>query len=60
VLFIVQNPSGRLFRANYETDPTFAAVLRRAARWGVQILAYRLVVDPGEMTVTDRIPVRLF
>jgi len=60
VLFIIQNPSGEIFRPHYETDPAFAALLRRAAHWGVRIIAYRLIVNEREMTVADRIPVRIF
>ena len=60
ILFIVQNPSGQVFRSHHETDPAFAALIRRAARWGVRILAYRLIVNEREMTVADRIPVRIF
>jgi len=60
VLFIVQNPSGAVFRPHHETDPAFAAAIRRAARWGVRILAYRLIVNEREMTVADRIPVRIY
>ena len=60
VLFIVQNPSGEVFRPRHETDPAFAALIRRAAHWGVRILAYRLMVNEEEMTVADRLPVRIF
>lgn len=60
VLFIVQNPSGRVFRPHHETDPAFALLIRRAARWGVRVLAYRLTVNEREMTVADRLPVRIF
>ena len=60
VLFIVQNPSGEVFRPHHETDPAFAALVRRAAHWGVRILAYRLMVNEEEMTVADRLPVRIF
>lgn len=60
ILFIIQNPSGEIFRPHYETDPAFAALIRRAAHWGVRILAYRLIVNEREMTVADRIPVRIY
>jgi sugar fermentation stimulation protein A len=60
VLFIVQNPAGRICRAHYETDPDFAALIRRAARCGVRILAYRLRINEEEMTVALPLPVRIF
>ena len=60
VLFIVQNPSGRIFRPHHETDPAFAALIRRAAHCGVRILCYRLIVNERMMAVADRLPVRIF
>lgn len=60
VLFIVQNPSARIFRPHHETDPEFARLVRTAARNGVRILAYRLSVDETEMAVEQSIPVRIF
>ena len=60
VLFIIQNPSGHIFRPHHETDPAFAALLRRAAHVGVRILCYRLIVNEREMMVADRLPVRIY
>lgn len=60
VLFIAQNPAARVFRPRHETDPGFAAMVRQAAHWGVRILCYLLTVNPREMAVAERLPVRIF
>ncbi len=42
IFFLVNREDGSFFRASHERDPAYAAALRRAARAGVEVLAYRV------------------
>ena len=42
-----------------EIDSTYAQALRAAVAAGVEVLAYRAVITPTEVTVGERIEVRL-
>lgn len=59
MLFVVQRPDARAFRPHDPADPDFGRILRAAAAYGVQILAYRCEVSLEEIRLTDPIPVLL-
>ena len=41
VFFLIQHPSGKFFRPNWENDPNFSKTLNDAYEEGVEILVYR-------------------
>lgn len=59
VMFVVQMENVRYFTPNRDTHPEFAAALCRAAREGVEILAYDCLVRPESMIVNRPVPVAL-
>ena len=59
ILFVVQMEGMKYFRPNDETHPAFGDALRKAARAGVQILAYECNVTEDEMMIAAPIKVVL-
>jgi len=59
VVFVVQRDDAEGLRPHDESDPDFGRALREAARRGVEVLAYRCLVEPGRVEITDRVPVWL-
>lgn len=57
VMFVIQMAGAELFMPNRDTHPEFADALCRAAREGVEILAYDCQVTPETMRVNR--PVRI-
>ena len=58
VLFVIQMEGVKYFTPNRQTHPEFAEALRRAARAGVEILAYDCRVTPDSMIIHQ--PVTVF
>lgn len=59
VLFVVQMEDVRYFTPNRATHPEFADALCKAARAGVEVLAYDCQVRPDSMTVNRPVPIAL-
>ncbi len=59
VLFCVQRDDARGMRPHDESDPAFGQALRDAAAQGVEVYAFACRVEPGEVAITERIPVYL-
>ena len=59
VVFLVSRGDARAMRPAEEIDPTYAQALRAAVAAGVEVLAYRAVITPTEVTVGERVEVRL-
>ena len=59
VLFLIQMKGPRVFRPNEETDPAFAAALRKAAAAGVGVLAFDCMVEADRMAVSSAVRVEL-
>ncbi len=59
ILFVVKFDTARRFIPNIPRQPEFAAALREARRAGVQVLAARCQVLPGQVGIVERIPVVL-
>ncbi len=59
VLFVLQMERARFFTPNDATHPEFGDALRRAAKAGVQILAYTCRVTPDSICLAGPVPVRL-
>lgn len=57
-LFVVQRTDCDAFAACAELDPVYARGLDEAAAAGVEVLVYRCAIDPGAITIADRIPWR--
>lgn len=57
-LFVVQRTDCDGFAACAELDPVYARGLDEAAAAGVEVLVYRCAIDPGAITIADRIPWR--
>lgn len=57
-LFVVQRTDCDAFAACADLDPVYARGLDEAAAAGVEVLVYRCAIDPGAVTITDRIPWR--
>ena len=58
-VFVVQMSGMKYFIPNVDTDPEFAAELRRAAENGVQVIALECAVTPNSMVITGKLPVKL-
>ena len=58
-LFFVSRADVRRFVPADAIDPAYAEALRRAARAGVEVLAYSARVRPGTLQVHRRLPVEL-
>ena len=59
VCFIIQIAEVRGFSPNDRTHPEFGAALRKAAAGGVEVLAYECKTIPGEVVMTQKVPVVL-
>lgn len=59
VCFVIQMADVDGFSPNDETHPAFGEALRKAAAGGVEVLAYQCSVVPGEVHMTQSIPVKL-
>ncbi len=59
LLFCVSRTDARVLAPADEIDPVYGRGLRRAARRGVEVLAYRAVVSPREVRLKERVPVDL-
>jgi sugar fermentation stimulation protein A len=59
MLFVVQRGDGSFFRPAWEVDPEYARALRRAARHGVEVLAYRALITPASAELRQPLPVEL-
>ncbi len=57
VLFVLQMRGATVFSPHKERDPAFAAQLLEAAKAGVVVLAYDVMVSPLGMTMGREIPV---
>lgn len=57
LLFVVQLEYAVGFSPNKVTDPAFANKVEEAMKSGVEILAYRSIITPNEVRITDKIPV---
>ena len=55
MLFVIQMADVKYLRPNEDTDPNFAAALRKAAEKGVTVLAVDCAVTPDTMNL--RLPV---
>jgi sugar fermentation stimulation protein A len=58
-LFLCNRDDGSYFRPCHEHDPDYAAALSRAARAGVEVLAYQVRFDPPTLELGERLPVEL-
>ncbi len=59
ILFCVQRPDALYFTPYDENDPLFGRMLRLAKEAGVNIMAYRCLVDEKSVIMDRAIPVRL-
>ncbi len=59
VFFVIQREDAAAFSPNDSMDPPFGDALRRAARAGVDIFAFRCAVEPGEIKLIGPVDVRL-
>jgi len=57
MLFVIQRSDGRGFRPAAEIDPAYAAALTEAGTAGVEVLAWRADVTPGEIALRRPEPV---
>lgn len=59
ILFTVQRGDGRAVAPADAIDPAYGRLLRKAVANGVEALAYRAMVQPEEIRLTERLPVLL-
>ncbi|WP_173201922.1 DNA/RNA nuclease SfsA [Geobacter sp. SVR] len=59
ILFIVQREDGHSVSPADGIDPSYGRLLRLAVEQGVEALAYRALVTPEEVRLTERLPVLL-
>lgn len=59
VVFIAQREDALQFMPNEEIDPQFAQVLRQVKQVGVEVHAYRCVVNTERIEIAEEIPVIL-
>lgn len=59
LLFVVQMKGIYIFTPNDNTHKAFGDALRRAAEYGVKVLAYDCIITPNEMTVDSPIKIDL-
>lgn len=59
ILFVIQRGDALAFRPHAAADPEFGRALRRAAKAGVELYAYRCRVSRTEVAITDRVPTDL-
>lgn len=59
VIFVIQMEDVRYFTPNRDTHPQFAEAICKAAKAGVEILAYDCKVTPDSMEIHRKVPVVL-
>jgi len=59
VCFVIQMADVEGFSPNDSTHPAFGDALRAAARAGVDVLAYACHVEPEEVYITQKVPIKL-
>jgi sugar fermentation stimulation protein A len=59
MLFALNRPEGEVFAPAWEIDPAYAEALRAAAAAGVEIIALRMVHEPGAIVTGAPVPVDL-
>ena len=59
VLFVVQRADCEVMTAADDIDPAYGVALRKAARAGVLVLAWRAQVSPKQIRLVEPLPVRL-
>jgi len=59
IFFVVQRADGYPISPADHIDPTYGKVLRRVVKNGVEALAYRAKVRPGEISIFERVQVEL-
>jgi sugar fermentation stimulation protein A len=57
--FVSQRGDGRVVAPADAIDPTYGHLLRQAVAAGVEALAYRALVTPAEVVLTQRLAVVL-
>jgi sugar fermentation stimulation protein A len=59
LLFLANRAHGHFVRACHERDPAYAEALALAHHAGVEVLAYRTRIEPPQVTLAERLPVRV-
>ncbi|MCB2183524.1 MAG: DNA/RNA nuclease SfsA [Desulfobulbaceae bacterium] len=59
IFFCVQRMDATVFSPAWHVDPVYAKTLKKAQESGVMVLAYEASVQPGEISVSHRLPVEL-
>ena len=59
MLFVIPRSDGTAFRAAHEIDPDYAVALKTAADAGVELHAWRAVVSPKAIRLTEAVEIRL-
>ena len=59
VVFVIQRHDARSLQPHDTADPEFGKTLRRVVKSGVEALAYRCLVTPFEITLSQRVPIEL-
>jgi sugar fermentation stimulation protein A len=59
IFYCVQRQDGHFFAPADHIDPLYGKTLREVAARGVEVVAYQAQVGPGEITIRQRLPVRL-
>ncbi len=59
VVFLVQMEDVKYFEPNYETHPEFASELKNAYKNGVEIYAFDSIVTPYEITMNDKVQIKM-
>jgi sugar fermentation stimulation protein A len=57
LVFVVQRTDARFFQPAYWIDPEYARLLAQAARQGVMVKAYDVVMDTSRITINRDLPV---
>jgi sugar fermentation stimulation protein A len=57
IFFTVQRGDGQSVSPADSIDPEYGRLLRLAMNSGVEILAYRALVTPEEIVLTERLPI---
>jgi len=58
LVFVVKREDCAAFRPADEIDMEFGKWLRKAVKAGVKVLPYRARVNPKEIALTERLPIR--
>ncbi|HHW01591.1 MAG TPA: DNA/RNA nuclease SfsA [Thermoanaerobacterales bacterium] len=59
IFFVVQRQDAEAFSPNDAMDPAFGKALRQAAKAGVDIFAYRCVVEPDKIELQKPVEIRM-